>query len=38
MSNLTLGFLASNYAVVQSKRKFTFTKAVLYVPSIHSVQ
>ena len=34
----TQGFLASNYAAVQSKRKLMFAKAVLYVPSIHSVQ
>ena len=34
----TQGFIASNYAAVQSKRKLTFAKAVLYVPSIHSVQ
>ena len=32
----TQSFLASNYEVVQSKRKLTFPKAVLYVPSIHS--
>ena len=31
-------FLASNYAVVQSKRKLSLAKAVLYVTSIHSVQ
>ena len=27
------GFLASNYAKVQSKRKLTFAKAVFYVPN-----
>ena len=31
----TQSFLASNYEVVQSKRKLTFAKAVFYVPSIH---
>ena len=34
----TQRFLTSNYAVVQSKRKLTFAKAMLHVPSIHSVQ